>query len=140
MSDQMLRTIISLALIVHGIGHWMGIMTAAGIAKTDTWHSRSWLLTDLLGDTPARMIALTIWVITFVGFILAGAGALGWSVTEGQWRTITVVCAVVSLIGLALFWNAFAALIPNKIGAIAVNVVALVGILIADWPSTDVIP
>ena len=140
MSDHTVRIVVSLALIVHGIGHSMGIMTAAGMSKTETWHSRSWLLTDLLGDSPARLIALVIWVVTFVGFILAGAGALGWSVTEGQWRAITVVCAVVSLIGLVLFWNAFAALVPNKIGAIAVNVIALVGILIADWPSTDVIP
>jgi hypothetical protein len=139
MSDQTLRIIVPLALILHGIGHWMGLLTAAGVIKTDSWNARSWLLTDLLGDTTTRILALAIWAIVCVGFLAAGAGAWGWSVTAGSWRTIAVVCAVLSLVGLFFFWNAFASLFPNKIGAIAINVIALVGILIADWPSTDVI-
>ena len=139
MSDQALRIIVPLALILHGIGHWMGILTATGVIKTDSWNSRSWLLTDPLGDSTTRILALIIWAIVFAGFLAAGAGAWGWSVTEGSWRTIAVACAVLSLVGLFFFWNAFAALFPNKIGAIAINIIALVGILIADWPSTDVI-
>jgi hypothetical protein len=139
MPDQTLRILVPLALILHGIGHWMGILTAVGIIKTDSWNTHSWLLTDSLGDTPTRILALVIWVIAFVGFLAAGAGAWGWSVTEGSWRTMAVVCAVLSLVGLLLFWNAFAMLFPNKIGAIAIDAIALVGILIADWPSTDII-
>jgi len=139
MSDQTLRTIIPLALILHGIGHWMGIMTAAGVIKTDSWNSRSWLLSDPLGDTTTRLLALIIWALVFAGFLASGAGAWGWSVTEDSWRTLAVVCSVLSLVGLFFFWNAFAMIFPNKIGAIAINMIALVGILIADWPSTDVI-
>jgi hypothetical protein len=136
---QTLRIIVPLALILHGIGHWMGILTAVGVIKTDSWNSRSWLLTDPLGITTTRVLALVIWVMVFAGFLAAGAGAWGWSVTGGSWRTLAVVCSVLSLVGLFFFWNAFAALFPNKIGAIAINVIALVGILIAGWPSTDVI-
>jgi hypothetical protein len=117
----------------------MGILTAASVINTDSWNSRSWLLSDPLGDNRARFLALIIWVIVFVGFVAAGAGAWGWSVTEESWRTIAVACAVLSLVGLFFFWNAFAMLFPNKIGAIAINAIALVGILIADWPSTDLI-
>ena len=75
MSDQVIRVIVPLALILHGIGHWMGILTAVGVIKTDTWNSRSWLLTNPLGDTTARVIALAIWALAFVGFLAAGAGA-----------------------------------------------------------------
>jgi hypothetical protein len=139
MSSQTLRILIPLALILHGVGHWMGILTAAGVIKTDAWNSRSWLLTDPLGDGTTRILALVIWVIAFAGFLAAGAGAWGWSATEGSWRTLAVVCAVLSLVGLFFFWNAFAALFPNKVGAIVINVIALAGILIADWPSTDII-
>ncbi len=139
MSNQTLRVVVSLVLIIHGIGHWMGILTATQIIKTDSWHSRSWLLTDPLGDSTARMIALALWVITFIGFVAAGAGAWGFGPTQGSWRTIAVVSAVLSLVTLALFWNAFAVLFPNKIGAIAVNVVTLVAILLANWPPTDII-
>ena len=139
MSDQVIRNIVPLALILHGIGHWMGILTAVGVIKTDAWNSRSWLLTDPLGDTTARVLALVIWALAFLGFLAAGAGAWGWSVTDGSWRTMAVISAVLSLAGLFFFWNAFAMLFPNKIGALAINIITLVAVLIADWPSTDVI-
>jgi hypothetical protein len=51
------------------------------------------------------------------------------------WRTLAIVSAVVSLVALALFWNAFIYLFPHKVGAIAVNVAVLVGLLWANWPS-----
>ena len=140
MSPKVLQIAVPLVLIFHGIGHIMGVLTAAKVFSTETWHSRSWLLTGPLGDPTARMIALVLWVITVIGFIAAGAGAFGWSVTAGSWRTITVVMAVVSLIALALYWNAFASLFPNKIGSIVVNITALVGILAMNWPSTAIIP
>ena len=139
MSASTLRIIIPLVLILHGIGHVMGILTATGIIKTETWHSQSWLLTGPLGDSTARIIALILWVITLLGFLAAGAGAFGWSVTSGSWRTIAVVSAVISLAALALYWNAFAVLIPNKIGSIAVNVATLVAILGLSWPSAELI-
>lgn len=139
MSPQTLRIVIPLVLILHGIGHVMGILTAVGVIKTATWHSQSWLLTQPLGDTTARTLALILWLVTVIGFVAAGAGAWGWSVTSGSWRTIAVISAILSLIALALFWNAFAVLIPNKIGAIAVNIATLVAILGLSWPATEVI-
>ncbi|MBN1122426.1 MAG: hypothetical protein JXJ17_15225 [Anaerolineae bacterium] len=140
MSTKAIQIIVPLVIILHGVGHVMGILTAANIVHTDTWNSRSWLLTNTLGDTPARMIALVLWIVTVVGFIAAGAGAFGWPPTAGNWRTITVVMAIISLVTLAVYWNAFAVLIPNKIGSIVVNLAVLYGVFIASWPSVDVIP
>jgi hypothetical protein len=139
MSPKFIQIAIPVVLILHGVGHVMGVLTAANLVGTDTWHSRSWLLTGPLGDSTARIIALVLWAVTVAGFLAAGAGAFGWSVTAGSWRTIAVVMAVVSLIALALYWNAFASLFPNKIGSIAVNLAVLYGVLIAHWPSTDII-
>ena len=139
MSVQTLRIVVPAVLILHGIGHWMGILTAVGVIQTATWHSRSWLLTGPLGDPASRGIALVLWVVAFVGFVAAGAGAFGWSVTSGSWRTLAVIASIVSLVALALFWNAFAMLIPNKIGAIAVNVATLIAVLGLHWPPAEVI-
>jgi hypothetical protein len=36
---------------------------------------------------------------------------------------------------IALFWNAFVAFFPNKIGAIAVDATVLIGLLFANWPT-----
>jgi len=139
MSPRVIQIAVPIVLILHGVGHVMGVLTATGAVGTDAWHSRSWLLTDLLGDSTARMIASVLWIVTVVGFIAAGAGAFGWSATAGSWRTIAVVMAVVSLVTLALYWNAFASLFPNKIGSIAVNLAVLYGVLIAHWPAADII-
>ena len=52
---------------------------------------------------------------------------------------LAVTGAVASLVGLALFWNAFPVLFPNKIGALAVDVAVLVGVLLVDWPTEEML-
>jgi hypothetical protein len=139
MSPQTLRFLIPAVLIVHGVGHTMGILPALGLASTDTWHSRSRLLTPVLGDKAARAISVILWLVAVLGAIGAGLGAFGLPVTQSSWRTLAVVSAIVSLVGLVLFWNAFSAFF-NKAGAIGVDVASLVGILMLNWPPPDLIP
>jgi len=138
MSPQTLRILIPAVLVVHGVGHTMGILPALGLASTKTWHARSWLLTPVLGDRAARAISVILWLVAALGAIGAGLGAFGWPVTQGAWRTLAVVSAIVSLVGLVLFWNAFSAFF-NKAGAIGVDAATLVGILVLNWPPLDLI-
>jgi hypothetical protein len=70
-----------------------------------------------------------------VGFLAAALGLMGWLVPHDSWRTLAIVSAVISLIALALFWNAFVSFIPNKLGAIAVDIATLVCLLGLNWPS-----
>lgn len=140
MSPKTMQIVVSAVLILHGIGHVMGILPAAGLLQTESWHSRSWLLTGALGDPTSKAISIVLWAVLTVAFVAAGAGALGWSVTQGSWRTIALAAAVVSLVSLALFWNSFVTFFPNKVGAIAVNVAIIYGVLWAHWPATDLIP
>jgi hypothetical protein len=127
--------IIALVLFVHGVGHSMGLFPITGFQSTETWNARSWLLTDLLGDTITRVIGFILFLVPLVGFVLAGLGLLGWLVPHEWWRQLAVISSVISLVALGLFWNAFVALFPNKIGAIVVDVAVLVGLLVTDWPS-----
>lgn len=134
MSSSTLRTIYFLVLIAHGFGHFLGLMPGFGLASTDSWHSRSWLLTKLLGETATRIIAIILWAAGLIGFIAAGLGLLGWLVPHDLWRTLAVISAIVSLVSLFFYWNSFPEF-PNKAGAIAVNLAVLVGLLWANWPS-----
>jgi uncharacterized membrane protein YciS (DUF1049 family) len=138
MSPQTLRILVPVVLIVHGVGHTMGILPALGLASTKTWHSKSWLLTPVFGDKTARTISVILWLVAALGAIGAGLGAFGWLVTQGAWRTLALVSAIVSLVGLVLFWNAFSAFF-NKAGAIGVDVATLAGILLLNWPPPDLI-
>lgn len=135
MSGTTLRFIIALVLFVHGIGHAMGIMPILGFSTIETWNARSWLLTGLLGDTITRIIGFILFAAALIGFVGATLGLMDWLIPHEWWRPLATVSAVISLVAIALFWNAFVAFFPNKIGAIAVDAAVLIGLLLANWPT-----
>lgn len=126
--------IIAIVFFIHGIGHIMCIMPALGMNISPTWNSHSWLLTDLLGQRVTDVVAVIIWLLVVIGFLLAALALLGWGVPHEWWRPLAVVSAVISLIGIVLFWNAFAAWF-NKAGAITVDLAVLIGLLVLQWPA-----
>ncbi len=130
--------IIGIVLIAHGIGHVLGYFPIFGWASVDGWTGESWLLTAPIGVAGANAIALVLWTIPMVGFTLAGLGVLGIAVPTTWIRPLAVVSAVVSIAGIVLFWHAFPTM-TNRIGAIAVDIVVLWAVLVAHWPSSDVV-
>jgi hypothetical protein len=144
MSGTTLRIVIALVLLFHGVGHFMGAIPALGLfnaaSRSDqgvfkNWSSRSWLLNDLLGDGAARVICIILFLGALLGFFGAALGLVDWLVPHDWWRMLVVASAVVSLIAIALYWNALILLFPHKAGAISVNVAVLVCLLILSWPS-----
>ena len=73
-----------------------------------------------------------------IGFIASGMGLFGWLVPHSAWQTLALISAVISLVALALFWNAFVAFFPNKVGAIVVNV-AILWALLGSGPFSEMI-
>lgn len=129
MSESTIRIITGIVLIAHGIGHIMALLPAMNITSTESWHYRSWLLTRLLGDTLSRVLVILLFGAALIGFIAAGLGLFGWLVPHSAWITLAIYSSVISLVALGLFWNAFVALFPNKVGAIVVNLVTLWALL-----------
>jgi hypothetical protein len=103
------------------------------------WNARSWLLTDTIGETASKGISAVLWSACVILFVMGGLGVLGWGVPYDWWRTLAVVGAALSTVTLILFWNGFPALFPNKIGAMAVNLIILDGVLIWDWPTDEML-
>jgi hypothetical protein len=129
MSTSTIRIITGIVLIVHGIGHAMAFFPALNIFSTEKWHYRSWLMSSFLGDTVSRVLVMILFGAAFIGFIAAGLGLFGLLVPHSAWQTLAIISAVISLVALGLFWNSFASLFPNKIGAIAVNIATLWALL-----------
>lgn len=123
MSAQIIRILIAGALFVHGVGHTLGFWMPA----------RSWLFPNL-GELPLRIISSIFWIFAAVGFLAALLGFLGVLVPSGLWRPLAVGTAVVSILGLVLFWNTWPAL--NTIGALGMNIVILITQLWLHWPPT----
>ena len=144
MSGTTLRALATLILLFHGVGHFMGVIPALGLIGTENrsrqgwlknWSSRSWLLTDLLGDSASRVLCLILYGVALIGFVATGLALAGWLVPHDGWRTLAAVSAAISLVAVALFWDALIMLFPHKVGAIGVNVVVLAGVLAANWPT-----
>ena len=139
MSPTTLRIIIALILFVHGVGHVMGILPAVGLSTLESWNTRSWLLTGFLGDTGSRVVAFILFLAATIGFIGTTLAFLDWLVPHDWWQNLAIVSAIISLVAVILFWNALVSLVPNKVGAIAVDVAILVGLLWANWPTEAVL-
>lgn len=129
MSTTTIRLITGLVLIIHGIGHAMAFIPALNLFGNEHWHYRSWLLSNMLGDTVSRVLIIILFAIPFFGFIAAGLGIFNVLIPHELWPKLAVISAVVGLVALAIFWNAFASLFPNKIGAVAVNLAVLWALL-----------
>lgn len=121
MSIQMLRILIAGALFVHGVGHVLGFWLPA----------RSWLLPSVPEST-LRIMSSVFWILVALGFIVSCLGFLGIVVPTNWWRPAAVIFAVVSLLGLVLFWNTWPAF--NTVGALAMNIAVLVTQLWLYWP------
>jgi hypothetical protein len=132
------RLWIGIVLILHGVGHVLGILALTSLGG-ENWNVRSWLLTNSVGEAPAKVISTVMWAVGFVVFVAAGLALLQIGFPESSWKPLAVGGAVLSLVALTLFWNAFPALFPNKLGAIAVNLAVLIGVLIADWPTAEML-
>jgi hypothetical protein len=134
MSLPTLRILIAVVLIAHGLGHALGMMSAAGLELTQFHSSKSWLRTGILGSKAGRVIEFLIFISALLGFAGGGLGLLGWQVPQEMWQQLTVVAAILSLVGLVLFPHAFPTLFPNVAGALAVDIAVLVCLLWLKWP------
>jgi hypothetical protein len=143
MSGTVLRAILALVFAFHGVGHAMGVIPALRIINLEgtdqgwlrQWSSRSWLLTDPLGDGASRLLCAALYLLALVGFVAAALAVAGWLLPHDWWRPLAIVSSVLSLVALALYWNALIFLFPHKVGALAVNITTLVCLLALNWPS-----
>jgi hypothetical protein len=133
MSNDTLRVILAIVVGAHGVGHILFLVPSLGIADWGQ-STQSWLLTNALGDTLTRLIGAAIWLVATLGFCAVAVGIF--TQTE-WWRSLAVVSAVVSIVGLVLFWANPAA--SSAYFALAFDAAVLVALLVFHWPSTEMI-
>jgi hypothetical protein len=130
-----LRLIIALVLVSHGIGHSMGLLQVFRVATVNPqWNGSSWLLTGPSGPTLTQAVAISVWTLAIIGFAALAAATLGW-LPEAWFAPLAIGSSIVSLAGLFLFPTAFP--LFSTIGAFAANVAVLVAVLWFDWVPSD---
>ena len=135
MSDQVVKILIAGVLLLHGLGH-AGVVGALiansrGISTGPFLPARSWLFPSL-PTAAARTLASAFWILAAIGFVAAAMSFWGILVPGDMWRQIAVVFAVVSGLGILLFWGTWPTF--NMLAALGVNIAVLITQLWLRWP------
>jgi hypothetical protein len=131
----MLKVLIALVLLAHGIGHSMGLLQIFKVATVNPdWHGDSWLLTGAAGTTATQVVGGLLWAAAIVGFTAVAATILGW-LPVSWFAPLAVGSALISLVGVALFPIAFP--VFSTIGAVAVDLAVVAAVVWYHWQPTD---
>ena len=129
-----LKLVLAVVVLFHGIGHLLFLGPTLGVVEWAGQTGHSWALTGVLGDGPTRTVGALIWVATIVLFV---AGVAGFLTAQPWWIGVTVVASVLSIAGIVLMWDGIAT--SNAVMALAVDIVILVSLLWAHWPTSEIV-
>jgi hypothetical protein len=131
----MLKIVLALVLVAHGIGHSLGLLGVFNVSYANPeWHGDSWLLTKVAGPTFTDVVGVLLWVTALVGFVVLGGVVMGW-LPASWWVPLAAVSSVASLLGVLFFPVAFPTF--STVGAVVVDLVVLYAALVAHWVPAD---
>ncbi|HET9520009.1 MAG TPA: hypothetical protein VFO73_03065 [Candidatus Limnocylindrales bacterium] len=132
----MLKIIVGLVLLAHGIGHSMGLLQIFKVASVNPqWHGDSWILSGVAGPSVTQAVGAILWTVAIVGFAAVAGVVVGWLPAE-WWQPLAIVSSVVSLVGVVFFPIAFP--LVSTVGAVAVDVAVLAAVLWLHWVPADI--
>jgi hypothetical protein len=135
MSPELIKILIPLVLLLHGLGHGgaIGALIAIdrGLSGGKWLSARSWLFPNINPRT-AKMIALIFWALSLVGFVAAALSFWGIVVPGDFWRQLALISAFVSFTGIIIFWGRWP--LFNTLAAQAVNLAVIITQLWLHWP------
>lgn len=92
---MLLRYIIAMVLIGHGIGHVMGFLEAWTTVSVG-FSNQPWLLSSgITIDSPVGRAFGLLWLVAMIGFVGAGLGLL---FHQAWWQPLAIAAAVISLV------------------------------------------
>ena len=131
MSADVLRWVIGIAVVAHGVGHVLFMPLLNGVLRLET-NGETWVAGGVLGDGGTIIVASVFAGLAGAAFVAAGVGVI---VQAGWWRQLAILASVVSIVLVAAMWNG----IPTTSAAFALafDVVVLLTLLVAHWPAPD---
>lgn len=134
----MSRIAVGIFLLLHGLAHIWYVILSRGLVEFQEemgWSGKSWLFTNLIGDGPARLLASIFYILSIVGFIIAGVGILS---QQEWWRVIVIISASLSAATIVLFWDGSMQYIVQKgLLGLLINAAILFSLLAFKWPVFD---
>jgi len=121
MTSKTIKLIVFIVLLVHGIGHFQGVIASQGVKINTKGFQVSWLLKGL-GESMNKLVCLILYLVSAAFCVLAALSFYHILLPHGSWQSLALVGAYASALALILFPNALA-MFFNKIGAIAVDLI-----------------
>jgi hypothetical protein len=127
----MVRILITVVLLAHGIGHILGPLQVFKVATVNpAWAGDSWLLTGVTGQPLSQSIGVVLWTAALIGFAALAGVVVGW-LPIAWWEPLAIGSSLVSLAAIVLFPVAFPT--TSTIGAAVVDVAVLVAVFWFHW-------
>ncbi|HLC05428.1 MAG TPA: hypothetical protein VJK02_20520 [Anaerolineales bacterium] len=143
MSPQIIRIVITGALLLHGLAHgtaFIALITdATRSGRQPPVPVHAWLLPSLSLRTTA-IIAAPFWLLSTMGFIAASLAFWGLFELGESWRQLAVASSVISTLGIALFSGIWPGAPNGRLSnvdtaiALVMNAAILFFLLWAEWP------
>jgi len=129
----MLKLVIAIVVLAHGVGHVLFLAPAIRLATWADQTGHSWLITPLLGDGLTRALAALVWTATIALFVAAVAG---FYLGSDWWRQAALLGAVVSASGIVVMWDG----LPTSSAAAALifDLIVIAALGVAHWPTAEV--
>jgi len=98
----MIRWLIAIAMLMHGVGHIVFVMAAFTETPME-FSTAPWLLPGAFTvDSPVGKAFALLWLLAMLGFMVAAVGLI---LRKEWWPALVVAAAVVSLVVLLPWWN-----------------------------------
>jgi hypothetical protein len=95
------QTILAVLLLGHGAGHMLFLVALVSAIDWDQF-TDSWLLSRIGGCRFTQIAGSLIWLAATGAFLVAAFGAI---VAQDYWRTAATIGALISILGIILFWK-----------------------------------
>lgn len=131
----MLRITIAIFMLLHGLVHLWYFVMSRGLVELKPemgWSGKSWLLTNLLGNSTTNALASLLYLVATIGFVIGSIGIFG---QQDWWRPFIIGSAIFSSFTILLFWDGQMQLLVEKgLLGLVINLILLFALLVLKWP------
>ncbi|MCJ7570218.1 MAG: hypothetical protein MUO58_22115 [Anaerolineales bacterium] len=143
MSPELIRILITAAILLHGVAHAKAFFALIANAATSGDRApvpvRSWLFPSL-SPRAVALLASPFWLLSTTGFVAASLSFWGILAVAEMWRQLAIGSSVISALGIALFSGIWPGAPSRKFSALDtaialfMDAAILVLLLWAKWP------
>ncbi len=138
MSPQLIKVLIPVVLLLHGLGHGgaIGALIAIdrGVSGGKWLSARSWLFPNL-APKAAETMAIVFWGLSLFGFVAAALSFWDILIPGDLWRQLALIFAFISFTGIVIFWGRWPMF--NTLAAQVVNLAVIITQLGLHWPPIE---